>query len=210
MVNKLSNTSNAINTTEYSPLTEMRLLAEGKMHDAKIVELNGKDAENQAKLFLVAQARSELQRILRLTQFLDNIENKFMSAINKQLIEQPDNINLIMTAMDITTQSLKRSNELVASVLKDDSLQTLVVNTVNLAPGVEQSSILTRDCRDAIRSAATSLIRQLQSPEVINASSDDVVEVQSETNNANSDENNVQNDSELKQAVTDKLNDLLS
>lgn len=200
-------------TNEYSPLTEMRLLAEGQMHSSQIAELNGKDAENQAKLFLVAQARSELQRILRLTQFLDSIEEKFMKSVNKQLIEQPDNINLIMTAMDITTQSLKRSNELVASVLKDDSLQTLVVNTVNLAPGVEQSSILTRDCRDAIRSAATSLIKQLQSPDVINVPEENVEIVEeaevvepTETNNT-TDETNANN---IKKAVDDKLNELLS
>ena len=205
-------TSNEL-TNEYSPLTEMRLLAEGQMHSSQIAELNGKDAENQAKLFLVAQARSELQRILRLTQFLDSIEEKFMKSVNKQLIEQPDNINLIMTAMDITTQSLKRSNELVASVLKDDSLQTLVVNTVNLAPGVEQSSILTRDCRDAIRSAATSLIKQLQSPDVINVPEENVEIVEeaevvepTETNNA-TDETNANN---IKKAVDDKLNELLS
>lgn len=205
-------TSNEL-TNEYSPLTEMRLLAEGQMHSSQIAELNGKDAENQAKLFLVAQARSELQRILRLTQFLDSIEEKFMKSVNKQLIEQPDNINLIMTAMDITTQSLKRSNELVASVLKDDSLQTLVVNTVNLAPGVEQSSILTRDCRDAIRSAATSLIKQLQSPDVINVPEENVEIVEkaeviesTETNNT-TDETNANN---IKKAVDDKLNELLS
>ena len=205
-------TSNEL-TNEYSPLTEMRLLAEGQMHSSQIAELNGKDAENQAKLFLVAQARSELQRILRLTQFLDSIEEKFMKSVNKQLIEQPDNINLIMTAMDITTQSLKRSNELVASVLKDDSLQTLVVNTVNLAPGVEQSSILTRDCRDAIRSAATSLIKQLQSPDVINVPEENVEIVEEaeviepiETNNT-TDETNANN---IKKAVDDKLNELLS
>lgn len=205
-------TSNEL-TNEYSPLTEMRLLAEGQMHSSQIAELNGKDAENQAKLFLVAQARSELQRILRLTQFLDSIEEKFMRSVNKQLIEQPDNINLIMTAMDITTQSLKRSNELVASVLKDDSLQTLVVNTVNLAPGVEQSSILTRDCRDAIRSAATSLIKQLQSPDVINVPEENVEIVEeaevvepTETNNT-TDETNANN---IKKAVDDKLNELLS
>lgn len=205
-------TSNEL-TNEYSPLTEMRLLAEGQMHSSQIAELNGKDAENQAKLFLVAQARSELQRILRLTQFLDSIEEKFMKSVNKQLIEQPDNINLIMTAMDITTQSLKRSNELVASVLKDDSLQTLVVNTVNLAPGVEQSSILTRDCRDAIRSAATSLIKQLQSPDVINVPEENVEIVEeaevvepTEINNT-TDETNANN---IKKAVDDKLNELLS
>ena len=205
-------TSNEL-TNEYSPLTEMRLLAEGQLHSSQIAELNGKDAENQAKLFLVAQARSELQRILRLTQFLDSIEEKFMKSVNKQLIEQPDNINLIMTAMDITTQSLKRSNELVASVLKDDSLQTLVVNTVNLAPGVEQSSILTRDCRDAIRSAATSLIKQLQSPDVINVPEENVEIVEeteviepTETNNT-TDETNANN---IKKAVDDKLNELLS
>ena len=205
-------TSNEL-TNEYSPLTEMRLLAEGQMHSSQIAELNGKDAENQAKLFLVAQARSELQRILRLTQFLDSIEEKFMKSVNKQLIEQPDNINLIMTAMDITTQSLKRSNELVASVLKDDSLQTLVVNTVNLAPGVEQSSILTRDCRDAIRSADTSLIKQLQSPDVINVPEENVEIVEeaeviepAETNDT-TDETNTNN---IKKAVDDKLNELLS
>lgn len=205
-------TSNEL-TNEYSPLTEMRLLAEGQMHSSQIAELNGKDAENQAKLFLVAQARSELQRILRLTQFLDSIEEKFMKSVNKQLIEQPDNINLILTAMDITTQSLKRSNELVTSVLKDDSLQTLVVNTVNLAPGVEQSSILTRDCRDAIRSAATSLIKQLQSPDVINIPEENVEIVEeaevvepTETNNT-TDETNANN---IKKAVDDKLNELLS
>lgn len=154
-----------------------------------------------------------MQRILRLTQFLDSIEEKFMKSVNKQLIEQPDNINLIMTAMDITTQSLKRSNELVASVLKDDSLQTLVVNTVNLAPGVEQSSILTRDCRDAIRSAATSLIKQLQSPDVINVPEENVEIVEeteviepTETNNT-TDETNANN---IKKAVDDKLNELLS
>lgn len=186
----------------YSPLTEMRLLAEGQIHNEQIADLNGKDAENQSKLFLVAQARNELQRILRLTQFLDSIEQKFMNAVNKQLIEQPDNINLIMTAMDITTQSLKRSNELVYNVLKDDSLQTLVVNTVNLVPGVEQSSMLTRDSRDAIRSAATSLIRQLQSSDAVEVDTVEIVD--------NKEEETVDTKEDIKQAIDDKINDLLS
>ena len=208
----MSNTNLTNNNNKvYSPLTEMRLLAEGQLHNEQISDLNGKDAENQSKLFLVAQARNELQRILRLTQFLDNIEQKFMNAVNKQLIEQPDNINLIMTAMDITTQSLKRSNELVYNVLKDDSLQTLVVNTVNLVPGVEQSSMLTRDSRDAIRSAATSLIKQLQSPDVIEVNNVEVVE-ESINISESTGEEHLSNDldAESKQAIDDKINDLLS
>ena len=208
----MSNTNLTNNNNKvYSPLTEMRLLAEGQLHNEQISDLNGKDVENQSKLFLVAQARNELQRILRLTQFLDNIEQKFMNAVNKQLIEQPDNINLIMTAMDITTQSLKRSNELVYNVLKDDSLQTLVVNTVNLVPGVEQSSMLTRDSRDAIRSAATSLIKQLQSPDVIEVNNVEVVE-ESINISESTGEEHLSNDldAESKQAIDDKINDLLS
>lgn len=203
---KINMTNTNLSNQPYSPLTEMRLLAEGQIHNQQIAELNGKDAENQSKLFLVAQARNELQRILRLTQFLDNIEEKFMNAVNKQLIEQPDNINLIMTAMDITTQSLKRSNELVYNVLKDDSLQTLVVNTVNLVPGVEQSSMLTRDSRDAIRSAATSLIRQLQSSDVVEVDNVEVVDESEEEIT----KSNITTKEELKQAIDDKINDLLS
>ena len=131
----------------YSPLQEMRLLSQGKVHDTFLSDLNGKDVDNQFKLFLAAQARNELQRILRLTEFLDSIEQKFMATVNKKLIEQPDNINLLMSSMDIISQSLKRSQELVYNVLKDDSLQTLVVNTVNLIPGSDNTSIMTRKSR---------------------------------------------------------------
>ena len=71
-------TKNKISTdlsTSYSPLNEMKLLAQGKIHEPFLSDLNGKNVDNQAKLFLAAQARNELQRIIRLTEFLDNIEN---------------------------------------------------------------------------------------------------------------------------------------
>jgi hypothetical protein len=57
-------------STGYSPLQEMRLISEGKLHDPFLGELSGKTVDNQAKLFLAAQARNELMRILRLTEFL--------------------------------------------------------------------------------------------------------------------------------------------
>lgn len=191
---------NSITTNNsYSPINEMRLLSQGRLHDPFLTELTGKNVDNQIRLFLAAQARNELQRILQLTEFLDNIENKFMNAINKQLIEQPDNINLLMTAMEMITQSLKRSNELVYNVLKDNSLQTLVVNTVNVIPGAEQTSILSRKSRDAIRSVASNLIAQLQE-EQLNKNVIDVDETTENTDTTNIDINTI---------ATNKLNELL-
>lgn len=190
----------------YSPLQEMRLLSQGKVHDTFLSDLNGKDVDNQFKLFLAAQARNELQRILKLTEFLDNIEQKFMATVNKKLIEQPDNINLLMSSMDIISQSLKRSQELVYNVLKDDSLQTLVVNTVNLIPGSDNTSIMTRKSRDAIRSVASKLISDLQS--------EDIIEVEVKNYEATPQEvienNTTNSDVENTNVFDNKLNELLS
>lgn len=190
----------------YSPLQEMRLLSQGKVHDTFLSDLNGKDVDNQFKLFLAAQARNELQRILRLTEFLDSIEQKFMATVNKKLVEQPDNINLLMSSMDIISQSLKRSQELVYNVLKDDSLQTLVVNTVNLIPGSDNTSIMTRKSRDAIRSVASKLISDLQS--------EDIIEVEVKNYEATPQEvvenNTTNSDVENTNVFDNKLNELLS
>ena len=190
----------------YSPLQEMRLLSQGKVHDTFLSYLNGKDVDNQFKLFLAAQARNELQRILRLTEFLDNIEQKFMATVNKKLIEQPDNINLLMSSMDIISQSLKRSQELVYNVLKDDSLQTLVVNTVKHIPGSDNTSIMTRKSRDAIRSVASKLISDLQS--------EDIIEVEVKNYEATPQEvvenNTTNSDVENTNVFDNKLNELLS
>ena len=149
----------------YSPLNEMRLLSQNQIHSEELSALNGKDTENQAKLFLIAQARNELQRIVKMTEYLDRLEDKFMNVVNKKMVEQPTNLNLIMTAMDITQQSLKRSNELINQILKDNTLQTLVLNTVNIIPGVENSTAIDMDSRESIRSVAANLISQLKSKE---------------------------------------------
>ncbi len=182
---------NEVTSLEYSPLNEMRLISQGKMHEPVIAELNGKHIENQAKLFLAAQARNELQRIIKLTEFLDKLEAKFINVVNKQMLEQPDNINLLVTSMNIITQSLERSNELVNNVLKDNSLQTLVLSNVNLIPGSEQTSMLSRKSRDAIRSVATRLITELQSDSIIdvevnNSDEDTIVETNNNTTNSDS------------------------
>ena len=170
-----------VTKNNYSPLNEMKLLSQNQLHDNSLAQLNGKDTENQAKLFLIAQARNELQRIVRMTQYLDSLEEKFVNAVNKKLVEQPTNLNLIMTAMDITQQSLKRSNDLITQVLKDNSLQTLVLNTVNIIPGVENSNAIDMDSRESIRNVASNLLAQLKNKE------SEIVEV---TNVENVEENN--------------------
>jgi hypothetical protein len=64
--------------------------------------------------------------------------------------------------MEITTQSIDRSNNLINQILKDNSLQTLVLNTVNIIPGVEGSTAIDMSSRESIRSVASNLISQLK------------------------------------------------
>lgn len=166
----------------YSPLTEMKLLSQNEMHNESLSKLNGKDTENQAKLFLIAQARNELKRIVKMTEYLDMLEQKFMNVVNTKLLEQPTNLNLILTAMEITTQSIDRSNNLINQILKDNSLQTLVLNTVNIIPGVEGSTAIDMSSRESIRSVASNLISQLKvkEEEIIEVNEKD--EIKNETN----------------------------
>ena len=171
-----------VSKDNYSPLNEMKLLSQNQLHDTALNQLNGKDTENQAKLFLIAQARNELQRIVKMTQYLDSLEDKFMKIVNKKLIEQPANLNLVMTAMDITQQSLKRSNDLVNAILKDNSLQTLVLNTVNIIPGVEDSATIDMSSRESIRNVAANLLAQLKSKEneIVEVNESELSEVKEE------------------------------
>jgi hypothetical protein len=108
-----------------------------------------------------------------------------MKAVDKSLTEQPDNINLLLTSMDIITNSLKRSQELVYNVLQDDSLQTLVVNNVNLVPGSSQTAILSRKSRDAIRAVTSNLIEQLQE-DTLSVDTEEIIELPVENDTTNS------------------------
>lgn len=88
---------------------------------------------NQIKLFKLAQAKKELSRVLMFTRMLQKIEDsysgKLMQAIEDDAIKLEDYAGFI----DTINSMISRSNAIISSVLKDDTLANIVlVNNTNI------------------------------------------------------------------------------
>lgn len=140
--------------------TLMKYLAEDD--DIQHLNIDGEEIIDKTKLFLVAQAKNELHRVIKMTNYLDKLEEKFMSIVDERLDENPDNLQLVTSAMEVITNSLKRSNDIILQVIKDEKLSALIVNTTNIitADG-SSSSVIDANSRDNIRNMASSLLAQL-------------------------------------------------
>ena len=158
--------------------TLLKMLAAGD--DNAVRSVDGEKLIDTTKLFLIAQAKSELTRIIRNTDFLDRLEQKFMDAVDSRLEDNPDNLQLISASMEVVVNSLKRSNEIVTQVLKDDKLSSIIINTTNIiTPDGSSATIIDADSRDSVRNMASSLLAQLQNAYNESEKSDsDVVEVE--------------------------------
>ena len=141
------------------------------------MDVSGEKLINKTKLFLVAQAANELNRVIKLTNLLDKLEDKFIDTINNRLETNPDNLTLITSAMETITESLNRSNALITQVLKDDKLSSIIINTTNIiTPEGKSGTLMNVDSRDAIRNAASFFLAQLQhlDSEILDAPIEDV------------------------------------
>lgn len=130
------------------------------------MNVDGDKLLNKTKMFLIAQACNELNRVIKMTNLLDTIENKFIDAISEKLDENPHNLQLITFAMETISNSLARSNQLITQVLKDDKLSAIIINTNNIiTPDGSTATVLSMDSRDAIRNWASSTFDMLRNME---------------------------------------------
>ena len=127
-----------------------------------LVNIDGERLVARTKLFVVAQARNNLNRIIKLTNFLEKLEDKFIDAVNNRLENEPESISMISMAMETISRCLADANETVTQVLKDDRLQNIVINTTNIiTPDGSSARVIDADSRDAVRNLAGSLLSQL-------------------------------------------------
>jgi hypothetical protein len=89
----------------------------------------------QVKIFLLAQARRELERVVKLTDFLDNLESHYMDKINNSWEEV--SLKEYPTVIATISASLKRSSDILQSVVKDDSLTSLFLIDNSTKIGLE-------------------------------------------------------------------------
>lgn len=134
------------------------------------------DSDSQVqktKMFYVMYARHTLTRIIKLTTFLEKLEDRFITAVDDIIDKQPESISLISTAMETISELLKDCNAVVKDVLKDDRLNNVIINNTQIInPNGTAATIIDPNSRDEIRNLASSLLAQLEKikdeePEVI-------------------------------------------
>ena len=168
-------------TVKFEPLTApenvannssllMKKLADNAPLDG--IDVDGDKLLNRNKLFLVAQAHNELNRVIKMTNLLDKIEAKFIDAIEDKIEQTPDNLQLLTYAMETISNSLTRSNQIITQVLKDEKLAAIVLNTTNIiTPDGNSATILSMDSRDAVRNWASSTFDMLKNLEASSTNS---------------------------------------
>lgn len=141
-----------------------------------MLEMNGEMLMDRTKLFLIAQARNSLQRIVKLTAFLEKLEDKFISAVSERLDENANDVTMIALSMETVSKLLQDANNSVMQIFKDEKLQQIVINTTNIiTPDGNSATVIDANSRDEVRNLASSLLAQLlSSPEIIDVAEEEV------------------------------------
>lgn len=123
---------------------------------------SAEQAKNQISMFLVAQAKNELYRIIKLTSFLEEVEARYIDTATELMQQYPDNLTLVQNVLETIEKSINRSNELLTQVLKDDKLNTYVFNFHS--KNDNESAVyknLDKASRDDLRAFATQMLNRL-------------------------------------------------
>ena len=114
-----------------------------------IRQLTSSKVTDQLKVFLIAQARNELSRVIKLTKFLDRIEDCFINAVERRIEDDTMSLRQYNDAITLITNLLTRSNEIISKILKDDSLTTVLSTTIYQEDQGPTSSSVVASLKDA-------------------------------------------------------------
>lgn len=143
-------------------LTSLYMMKELAKNDTDL-SVDSDSQVEKTKMFYVMYARHTLNRIIKLTTFLEKLEDKFITAVDDIIDKQPESISIISTAMETISELLKDCNAVVKDVLKDDRLNNVVINNTQIInPNGTAATIIDADSRDEIRNLASSLLAQLE------------------------------------------------
>ena len=103
-----------------------------------------------------------MNRIIKLTNFLEKLEDKFIAAVSTRLENDADNITVIAMSMETVSKLLQDANNTVTQIIKDEKLQQVIINTTNIiTPDGNSATVIDANSRDEVRNLAASLLAQL-------------------------------------------------
>lgn len=142
-MNELSTTNSMTN------LDMMTQIARNKQSLEDIKNLTSSKVTDQLKVFLISQARNELSRVVKLTKFLDRLENEYMNKVENAMESGSMTLRQYSDTIGLITDLLSRSNDIIYKVLRDDSLMTILNTTIYSTDGSTQVSSVVSSLKDA-------------------------------------------------------------
>lgn len=176
-----SSTGSLVQRSVTSNLDMMTKIAQDGQTLEDIQNLTSSKVTDQLKVFLVSQARNELMRVVKLTKFLDKLESRYMDKIDKAMDSNELTLRQYSDSINLITDLLSRSNEIIYKVLRDDSLMTILNTTVYTTGSTTQVSSVVASLKDApsrerVRTVIQNILETTLSQPAYN---DSVVEVSS-------------------------------
>ena len=143
-------------------LSSKQMMQQLAINEDTQLDINSDLLLDKTKLFLVMQARNSLNRIIKLTTFLEKLEDKFITAVSTRLDTDPDNVTMIAMSMETISKLLQDANNTVSQIVKDEKLQQVIINTTNIiTPDGNSATVIDASSRDEVRNVAASLLAQL-------------------------------------------------
>lgn len=157
----------------------MSVIAKGDYTSELVSELTEKDkTANQMKLFLLAQAKRELQRVMKYMALLDKVEESYRNKVEELIDDDKLDLKGFSDTISVINGCLARSNGIIKSVLNDDSLNNIVIidNSTNINNGIigEDNSglgLTDPDSRDRVNKVVSNVLNLIKE-----VSTDDIIE----------------------------------
>lgn len=122
---------------------------------------------DQLKVFLVAQARRELIRVIKLTETLDKIQDRYQDKVLEYMANHDDEtaISYLPVMIETITKCLENSYNIITRVVGNDKIMTFQVVQNNVEVGSVSSTVVgsLEDpiSREKVRKAVAEILNSL-------------------------------------------------
>lgn len=156
---------------EVTPQTDLSILASRVQNDVSIAQSVTPDTLDNMKLFLIVYSRSQVERIIKLTNRLQELEDRLL-AKSDEVVDIYDLMNIIK----LIQGSLDRSIDAIKQITKNEEYMQVVINNANIInnqmntySGINSTRDLSmrynQDSRERVRSAMSKIIEVINQEE---------------------------------------------
>lgn len=169
-------------------LSMMQKIANNDQTFNDIKMLTSSKVTDQMKVFLVSQAKNELNRVIKLTTFLDALETSYINKVTGAIESDSLSLKNYGDIIETITECLNRSNTIISQIIKDDSLMTILNTTIYAGSGTATSASVgialgNAQSRERVRTIITQVLNRTDLTE-----EDNLVEVIEEKSEENTNE----------------------